>query len=70
MPRPARIGKFLERVEKDIEDFSHEYGVLSEYAPPNWAGTVLLLSSTDKKTAVTDFGRNIRKGEGAKASEL
>lgn len=42
------------------------YGLLSEYAHPNWAGTVLLYSDTDKQTAVTDFGRNMRKAENAK----
>jgi hypothetical protein len=67
MPRPVRINKILERVEKDIEGFSHQYGRLSEYAHPNWAGTVLLYSSTNRKTAVTDFGPNVRKGGSAKA---
>jgi hypothetical protein len=67
MPRPIRIGKFLERVEKDIEGFKHQYGVLSEYTHPNWAGTVLLYSSTNKQTAITDFGQNIRGSDSAKA---
>ena len=44
MPRPVKVGKTLEHAEKDIEGFSHQYGVLSEY----WAGTVLLYSDTDK----------------------
>jgi predicted RNA polymerase sigma factor len=34
--------------------------VLSEYAHPNWAGTVLLYSDTDKQTAITDFGQYMR----------
>jgi hypothetical protein len=38
MPRPVKVGKMLEQAEKDIEGFSHQYGVLSEYAYPNWAG--------------------------------
>jgi hypothetical protein len=66
MPRPVKVGKMLEQAEKDIEGFSHQYGLLSEYAHPNWAGTVLLYSDTDKQTAVTDFGRNMRKAENAK----
>ncbi|MCU1268810.1 MAG: hypothetical protein JWN74_104 [Acidobacteriaceae bacterium] len=66
LPRPVRIGTFLQHAEKDIEGYSHQYGILSEYAHPNWAGTVLLYSNTDKLTAVTDFGRNFRKGHNAK----
>lgn len=67
MPRAVRVKKLLERAEKDIEGFSHEYGVLSEYAHPNWSGTVLLYSSTNRRTAVTDFGRNMRNADSAKA---
>jgi len=67
MPRPIKIGAFLKQVEKEIEGFSHQYGVLSEYSHPNWAGTVLLYSSTNKQTAITDFGQNMRKAENAKA---
>lgn len=67
LPRPVSIGTFLKHVEKDIEGYGHQYGVLSEYAHPNWAGTVLLFSSTNTQTAVTDLGQNIRKGENAKA---
>jgi hypothetical protein len=67
MPRPVKVGKLLEQTEKDIEGFSHQYGVLSEYAHPNWAGTVLLYSNTNKQTAITDFGQNMRKAENARA---
>lgn len=67
MPRPIKIGAFLKQVEKDIEGFSHQYGVLSEYTHPNWAGTVLLFSSTNKQKAITDFGQNMRKAENAKS---
>ncbi len=67
MPRPVKVGKLLEQAEKGIEGFSCQYGVLSEYAHPNWAGTVLLYSNTNKQTAVTDFGRNMRNADSAKA---
>jgi hypothetical protein len=60
MPRPVKVGKMLEQAEKDIEGFSHQYGVLSEYAHPNWAGTVLHYSDTDNQTAITDFGQYMR----------
>jgi hypothetical protein len=67
MPRPVKVGKMLEQTEEDIEGFSHQYGVLSEYAHPNWAGTVLLYSDTDEQTAITAFGRYMRNAEPTKA---
>jgi hypothetical protein len=67
MPRPIRIGKFLDSVEKDVSGFNRQYGYLSEYVHPNWAGTVYLYSKIDKENAVADFGQNIRKPESAKA---
>ena len=67
MPRPVKISAFLKQAEKDIEGFSHQYGVLSEYTHPNWAGTVLIYSNTNKETAITDFCKNIRKADNAKA---
>jgi hypothetical protein len=63
MPRPVKVGKFLDAVEKDIEGFNQQYGYLSEYAHPNWAGTVFLYSKLDKKRGTADFGANLR-GQG------
>lgn len=64
LPRPIKIGKFLEAVERDVQGFSHQYGVLSEYAHPNWAGTSSLYSKYIPEDRSTLFGQNIR-GEGA-----
>jgi len=66
MPRPVKVNKFLAAVDKDIDDFSRQYGILSDYAHPNWAGTVLLYSKTDQKTAITDFGQYMRTANNAK----
>jgi hypothetical protein len=68
MSRPIRIGKFLDSVEKDVAGFNRQYGYLSGYAHPNWAGTVYLYSKIDKENAVADFGQNIRKHESAKVT--
>ena len=65
-PRPIRIGKFLDSVEKDISGFNRQYGFLSEYAHPNWAGTVYLYSKFDKENGTADFGQNIREPNGTK----
>jgi hypothetical protein len=66
MPRPIRIGKFLDSVERDISGFNRQYGYLSEYSHPNWAGTVYLYSKLDKENGAADFGQNIRKPDGTK----
>lgn len=60
LPRPVRVGEFLKAVEKDIPGFSYQYGILTEYTHPNWAGTGLLYSKNDIENRVTDFGQNIR----------
>lgn len=65
-PRPVRVSAFLKQADKDIEGFSHQYGILSEYAHPNWAGTVLLYAKHDPENRRTDFGQNIRKGDNTK----
>jgi hypothetical protein len=65
-PRPVKIGKFLEQVEKVIEGFSDHYGVLSEFAHPNWAGTVSLYSKFHPENLTIEFGQNIRGGDHAK----
>jgi hypothetical protein len=66
MPRPIRVGKFLESVEKDIPGFNHQFGILCEYAHPNWAGTALMYSKNDVDNLVTYFGRNMRNADNTK----
>jgi hypothetical protein len=66
MPRPVRVGNFLEHVEKDIPGFNYQYGLLCEYAHPNWAGTGLVYSKTDTDARVTYFGKNMRKSANTK----
>jgi len=66
MPRPVRVGKFLDGVEKDMPGFNHQYGILCEYAHPNWAGTALMYSRNDTENRVTYFGKNMRKADNSK----
>lgn len=65
-PRPVRIGTFLKAVEKDLPGFSEQYGMLSEYAHPNWHGAGLLYCTHDVEQRTTDFGHNFRKAENTK----
>jgi hypothetical protein len=60
LPRSIKVGAFLKQVDKDIEGFSHQYGILSEYAHPNWAGTALLYSKHNPEDRCTIFGQNTR----------
>jgi hypothetical protein len=66
MPEALNVMKFVDRVEKDVEGFRHQYEVLCEFAHPNWAGTALLYSRPDPPNLWTDFGPNIRGIDGPK----
>jgi hypothetical protein len=67
-PRPIKVGALLKEVDKDIEGFSHQYGILSEYAHPNWAGTIYLYAEYDKERGLADFDQNIREPDGTKGT--
>jgi hypothetical protein len=66
MPEAVNVMKFVDRVEKDVEGFRHQYNILSEFAHPNWAGTALLYSRPDPPNLWTDFSANIRGIDGPK----
>ena len=66
MPQAISVLTFVDRLEKDVEGFRHQYDLLSEFAHPNWAGTALLYSKPDPENRWTDFGANIRGGDGPK----
>lgn len=63
LPAAINVLNFVDRVEKDIDGFRHQYDRLSEFAHPNWAGTILLFSKVDESKAVANFGENIRGGD-------
>ena len=60
LPQPINVLTFVDRANKEVEGFRHQYDVLSEFAHPNWAGTSLLYSKSDPKNLCTDFGANLR----------
>jgi hypothetical protein len=70
MPRPIKVGAFLKAVEKNLPGFSQQYGMLSEYAHPNWHGTGLLYCKHDVEQRTTEFGHNFRKAENTKVIGL
>ena len=63
LPSAINVLNFVDRVEKDIPGFRHQYDRLSEFAHPNWAGTAFLFSRIDYSTAIAEFGENIRGTE-------
>jgi cation transport protein ChaC len=66
LPQPINVLTFVDRTNKDIDGFRQQYDELSEFAHPNWAGTVLLYSKSDKQNLWTDFGSAIRGGPSTK----
>ena len=66
MPPAISVLTFVDRVEKDVEGFRHQYDLLSEFSHPNWAGTALLYSKPDPPNLWTDFGPRIRGIDGPK----
>jgi cation transport regulator ChaC len=60
LPPAINVLTFVDRVNRDVEGFREQYDNLSEFAHPNWAGTSLLYSKSDPKTARTEFAKNIR----------
>jgi hypothetical protein len=69
-PRPVKVSAFLKAVETDLPGFSQQYGMLSEYAHPNWHGTELLYCKHDVEQRTTDFGHDFRKAESTKVIGL
>ena len=45
LPKAENVLNFVDRVDKKIPGFRHQYERLSEFAHPNWSGTALLFSS-------------------------
>ena len=58
--RPLRIDAFLKQADQEVEGFSFEYGMLGNYANPDWAGSTLVYSKQDAEKQRTLFGPNLR----------
>ena len=59
LPAAINVLNFVDRVEKDIPGFRHQYDCLSQFAHPNWAGTTFLFSKIESG-GITNFGENVR----------
>ena len=60
MPDAVNVLTCVDRVDKDVDGFRHHYDVLSEYAHPNWAGTVHIYSQPHPGEGTVSFGNYIR----------
>jgi hypothetical protein len=58
---PINIISFLDAVEKEVPGIKKTYDNMSEYAHPNWSGTMLIYSKINKENFVTYFSENIKK---------
>ena len=65
MPKAVNVLTMLKKASKTFPKFYNCYEALSEYAHPNWSGTVGLYSEIDFEKDVTLFGQSdvsIKKG--------
>jgi hypothetical protein len=65
LPPSVNVLNFVDRVDRDIPGFRHQYDRLSEIAHPNWAGTVFLFSKTESG-GIANFGEHSRSADHAK----
>jgi hypothetical protein len=66
LPPSVNVLNFVDRVDRDIPGFRHQYDRLSEIAHPNWAGTVFLFSTPDLRRGVANFGEHDRSADFAR----
>ncbi len=64
LPKAENVLNFVDRVDKKIPGFRHQYERLSEFAHPNWSGTALLFSKREDG-GIANFGENMRSEENA-----
>ena len=62
LQKAVNVLKCIDCVDKTIPGFRHQYDNLSEFAHPNWAGTVLLFSKREDG-GIANFGDNMRSEE-------
>jgi hypothetical protein len=60
LPEAENVLNFVDRVDKKIYGFRKQYERLSEFAHPNWSGSVLLFSKPEEKYGIAHFGENMR----------
>lgn len=59
-PDPPNILTLIDKVDKTISGYRKYYDILSEYAHPNWHGTMGLFARTGGKKLKVEFGRYIK----------
>lgn len=60
LPKAQNVLNYVDCVDKRITGFRREYERLSEFAHPNWSGTVLLFSKPEPELGVAHLGENMR----------
>jgi hypothetical protein len=62
-PQAINILTIIDKANKEVEGFRHQYDVLCEYTHPNASGTTQSYLRHNREQLTTDFGRNIRTAE-------
>jgi hypothetical protein len=60
MRNPVHINDFIACAEQEVPGFEAHYNRLSEFAHPNWAGTMYLFSQPEPEERAMRFGPNVR----------
>ena len=62
-PQAINILTIIEKVDKEVKGFNHQYAVLCEYTHPNASGTTHSYLRHNREQLTTDFGLNSRTAE-------
>jgi hypothetical protein len=65
-PNAINVLTFVDKESEEVREFRQQYEDLSEFAHPNWTGTALLYSKSDRENMIQDFGQKLRHAENAK----
>lgn len=63
LPDPVHINDFIRSVSTQLPEFEEHYNRLSEFAHPNWAGTLFAFSRPEPEERTTHFGPYLRGSE-------
>ena len=56
LPGALNVLSFVDKVDKKVKGFRHQYDVLSEFAHPNWLGTMNLYCTNNSAERACSFG--------------
>jgi hypothetical protein len=70
MPNPVHVNDFIRSVATQLPEFEEHYNRLSEFAHPNWAGTLFAFSRPETEERAVHFGPDVRGSENIRVQAL